>query len=318
MGKTERLGNAEHTKPRSIGMKNTFRNALLSTVVVLASFGSVANSYAQVPPVVPAPVDFVVALNPIFNLISQMNHRSLFMLIRATEIGTHAATLVVHANQLVANTNAMNANLNAINTNILNISNKNNDSSASIKEIRDHLIDDAGAAFPDGLGGLSNIPWYDSAADRIPRSPAAKKLTELYRDVKTGVDFIESPGLTNALNELGNRFDLEDVSVESEDADTVEKKVEIASTSLLISGMLAAGLADRTYSRADDGMDRVQGYLNALKESESIKTSLDINTRVLIDLLQVTNEQVKLSSAFLAAQSQELMIRNARFVEHAE
>jgi hypothetical protein len=299
-------------------MKKSLKNALLSSVFLVALFGPIANGYAQTAPA-PAPVSFSAALTPVVTMLQSINHNVDFLLTRATDMQARMVTLVVHANQMVANTNAMNANLNAINANILNISNKANASATTHTEIRDTIViaRDAvteiknfflGGGGGTGLGGISSIPYYDTTiGEKVPRSNTNKKLAELFGEVKSGATFVESTWLTDAMVTISDRFSLEDSLLEATNPTPLEKKEELANSSLLISGLLSAGIAERAYNRSDAAMDRVQGYIDALELSASLKTSLDLNTRVLIDIAQQQNDHIKMMAAFSSMQSQALL-----------
>jgi len=62
-------------------------------------------------------------------------------------------------------------------------------------------------------------------------------------------------------------------------------------------GAVAASTAESSYKRTNESMGRIDGYITALSSSPDIKTSLDINTRVNIELTQQLNELVRSQAA---------------------
>lgn len=61
-------------------------------------------------------------------------------------------------------------------------------------------------------------------------------------------------------------------------------------------GAVGAASAERGYKRANESMGRIDGYITALGASPDIKTSIDINTRVNIEVAQQLNEMLRSQS----------------------
>ncbi|MCT7667476.1 type IV secretion system protein [Shinella kummerowiae] len=61
-------------------------------------------------------------------------------------------------------------------------------------------------------------------------------------------------------------------------------------------GAVGAASAERGYKRANASMGRIDGYITALGASPDIKTSIDINTRVNIEVAQQLNEMLRSQS----------------------
>jgi hypothetical protein len=69
---------------------------------------------------------------------------------------------------------------------------------------------------------------------------------------------------------------------------------------LAATGATAAAMGEDSYKRANASMARIDGYIAALQASADLKTSLDINTRVQIELVQQMNESLRTQSALAA------------------
>ncbi|MEI2387443.1 type IV secretion system protein [Breoghania sp. JC706] len=62
-------------------------------------------------------------------------------------------------------------------------------------------------------------------------------------------------------------------------------------------GAVAAATAEHAYKRANDSMERLDTYITELAASADLKTSLDINTRVNIEVAQQLNELIRNQAA---------------------
>lgn len=62
-------------------------------------------------------------------------------------------------------------------------------------------------------------------------------------------------------------------------------------------GAIAASTGEDSYKRANASMARLDGYITALQGSPDLKTSMDINTRVTIELVQQLNETLRTQAA---------------------
>jgi hypothetical protein len=324
-------------------MKSGFKNALLSSVVLLVSFGSIAKSNAQVPPlsspgmawgydyhaisqIMSFHQSFVNSFFPVASLIGAIKANSDAINVRTGAMYNELIAIKVNTGQTVANTNQINANLNRIdpnilnisnniiqiNPNILNISNKINDMAVWLKEVRDFLLG------IDGLGGLSNIPWFNDLANKFPRVESTSAFKELYVKVRDGEEYIESPALTQSLHDLVTRYSLENTLVEADTLTPEQAKEQHANFGNTITGLLATGVAERSYTRGNESMLRLQAYLDALQNSETIKKSLDINTRVLIEIAQTNNELLKTISIFNVMQGASTLSNSADLLTDEE
>lgn len=66
---------------------------------------------------------------------------------------------------------------------------------------------------------------------------------------------------------------------------------------LAANGAITGSVAENSYRRANASMDRLDGYIAALQASKDLKTSVDINTRTVIELTQQINESLRTQSA---------------------
>lgn len=73
-------------------------------------------------------------------------------------------------------------------------------------------------------------------------------------------------------------------------------------------GAIASAAAETGYKRANDSMGRIGSYLEAVEKSPDLKTSVDINTRVMIELTQQVNESLRTQSAIASMAGTYFMI----------
>ncbi|WP_244557242.1 type IV secretion system protein [Agrobacterium tumefaciens] len=99
--------------------------------------------------------------------------------------------------------------------------------------------------------------------------------------------------LVKALNDFREKFKL-DKAFALKDDELASKKML---AQLAARGAVAGSGAEEAYKRANSSNDRLNEYITALQASADLKTSVDINTRVLIELTQQTNESVRTQSA---------------------
>jgi hypothetical protein len=73
-------------------------------------------------------------------------------------------------------------------------------------------------------------------------------------------------------------------------------------------GAIAAATAEDSYKRANASMARLDGYLTALTSSTTLKASVDINTRVMIEVAQQINETLRTQAALTSVAGTYFMI----------
>lgn len=76
-------------------------------------------------------------------------------------------------------------------------------------------------------------------------------------------------------------------------------------------GAVAAATAEDSYKRANVGMGHINGYIAALSASNDLKTSVDINTRVMIEVAQQLNETLRNQAALTSVAGTYLMALGA-------
>lgn len=71
---------------------------------------------------------------------------------------------------------------------------------------------------------------------------------------------------------------------------------------------VTAHTAEASYKRADASMERINGYITALETSTELKTSVDINTRVMIEVAQQLNETLRTQAAIASVAGSYFMV----------
>uniref|UniRef100_A0A973X0J7 Uncharacterized protein n=2 Tax=Bradyrhizobium quebecense TaxID=2748629 RepID=A0A973X0J7_9BRAD len=71
---------------------------------------------------------------------------------------------------------------------------------------------------------------------------------------------------------------------------------------------VTAYTAEDSYKRANASMGRINGYITALENSAELKTSVDINTRVMIEVAQQLNETLRTQSAIASMAGSYFMV----------
>lgn len=71
---------------------------------------------------------------------------------------------------------------------------------------------------------------------------------------------------------------------------------------------IAGSVAESSYKRSNTSMDRLDDYITALQASQDLKTSVDINTRAVIELTQQINESLRTQSAVTSIVSSYFMM----------
>jgi hypothetical protein len=110
--------------------------------------------------------------------------------------------------------------------------------------------------------------------------------------------------LRDALTEFRTEFSLDKAFALKDDELPGKKMIARASAQ----GAIASSLAEQSYKRTNASMGRLDGYLLALENSADLKTSVDINTRVMIEIAQQLNESVRTQSAIASVAGAYFMI----------
>ncbi|MDR6101885.1 hypothetical protein QE369_002082 [Agrobacterium larrymoorei] len=140
----------------------------------------------------------------------------------------------------------------------------------------------------DGQTGSRDVPAKTEEADR----EGGRGLREMKEGALNGG--IEGPpAVVDAFNRFRTTFKLDD-AFELKDDELLGKRM-LAQLGAM--GAVAASTAESSYKRANSSMLRLDAYIKALNGSQDLKTSIDINTRAVIELTQQTNESIRTQSA---------------------
>ncbi len=216
-------------------------------------------------------------------------------------IATDTGAIAVNTNQTALNTNDIKASLLNIDPNTLNISNQINNLAIWLKELRDFFL-----GIPTGVP--SNFPWFDDPVEQRYRERDSP-FEVLFTKFKLG-QYLDSPVLDTTVHALITRYSIDDALVISTTGSPADIQAETATAGLATSSLLSSGIAERAYYRAGLSMVRIQAYLTDLQTSASLKHSIDLNTRVMIELTQTNNEILRTISAYSIMQGAVVMTGN--------
>jgi type IV secretion system protein VirB5 len=126
---------------------------------------------------------------------------------------------------------------------------------------------------------------------------AAKSITEL---AKSAIGGAGVPGRIGAIiSQLKDRFDFKDLP---EMLASKDRRFMMRGRTIAI-GIATAATAEDQYIRANEAMERLTKYVAEIDKTPDLKASVDLNTRVLIELLQSTNESFRTNASVAALQS---------------
>lgn len=117
-------------------------------------------------------------------------------------------------------------------------------------------------------------------------------LRELAEDALNGVP-LDPQALDDSVAGFSEIFQLDKAFAFKDDEALSKKFVAHAAAQ----GAVAAATAATAYKRANTSMDRLDDYIVALQSSADMKTSVDINTRVMIEVAQQLNESIRTQAA---------------------
>ena len=139
--------------------------------------------------------------------------------------------------------------------------------------------------------GVKTIPMANGT-DEVSARDGGPGLLEMATEGLEG-SVSDPPDISDVFSELVTTYELEKVFAYKDE----ERLNEVTMAHLTSYGALTASSADRTYKRANESMARVDDYIAALGASPDLKTSLDLNTRVNIEVAQQLNELIRTQSA---------------------
>ncbi|MGO6747979.1 type IV secretion system protein [Rhizobium ruizarguesonis] len=139
--------------------------------------------------------------------------------------------------------------------------------------------------------GTRNIPLFNDPADVSARQ-GGSGIGEMIQSALDG-KFNGPDGIRNALNEYRTNYDLDPAfALKSSD----DQNMAIAAQTVGL-GAIAASIGEDSYKSTNASMDRLSGYVATLQASADLKTSMDLNTRVLIELTQQINQNTRTQAA---------------------
>lgn len=150
--------------------------------------------------------------------------------------------------------------------------------------------------------GRKNFPLLNDAEHEQARE-GGEGLSEMSDSALNGA--IESPpDVADAFDRFRTTFSL-DQAFKLKDDELLGKKML---AQLAAKSAVAASSAEAAYKRANDSNVRLGDYIAALEASPDLKTSLDINTRVMIEMTQQSNESLRTQSAITSIASAYFMM----------
>lgn len=150
--------------------------------------------------------------------------------------------------------------------------------------------------------GPKNFPLLNDPEDEQARL-GGEGLREMSDGALDGV-LDGPPDLAAAFNHFRTTFSL-DQAFELKNDDLPGKRML---AQLAAKSAVAGSTAEAGYKRANASNTRINDYLVAIEASPDLKTSVDINTRVMIELTQQTNENLRAQAAITSLASAYLMM----------
>ena len=158
------------------------------------------------------------------------------------------------------------------------------------------------AKIRDAQIGPKNFPVMNGS-DEVEGREAGMGLKEMADAAMNGA--AEGPEeVVKALEVYRKDYYLDDAFALKDD-ETITKKMVARISS---QGAIAASTAEDSYKRANASMVRLDGYVAALEESADLKTSVDINTRVMVEVAQQLNETLRTQAAVTSVASSYFML----------
>ncbi|KSV63167.1 hypothetical protein N183_36175 [Sinorhizobium sp. Sb3] len=161
---------------------------------------------------------------------------------------------------------------------------------------------DALESIQKGQSGPKNFPLLNGP-DEVEGRKGGEGLRELSEGALNG-SADGPPSLVEALTEFRKTFSL-DQAFELKDDELPGKKMM---AQLAAKSAIAASSAENAYKQANLSNLRLNDYIAALESSPDLKTSIDLNTRVMIELTQQSNESLRTQSAITSIVSTYLMV----------
>jgi len=147
---------------------------------------------------------------------------------------------------------------------------------------------------PKGLSGLLNDPTEQL------RRQAASSLNSISSSAISGgtLGGGNTSRISSTIDNLKSKFDLTNLA--DFDSSTIPQDRGIAM--LAGAGLTAAATGEDAYARSNEGMTRVNTLITQIDTTPDLKSSVDLNTRVLAEMSQQLNEMIRVMAANTTAQ----------------
>lgn len=159
-------------------------------------------------------------------------------------------------------------------------------SSQSMTSLLGFIRDTANAQLA-AITGSKTIPMANGSKEIAARE-GGTTIREMASEGLGGA-IANPPDISTAFAGLKETYGL-DKALEYQNEDTLS---QVTVAHMASYGAVGAASAERVYKRANESMGRIDGYITALGASPDLKTSIDINTRVNIEVAQQLNEMLR-------------------------
>lgn len=146
----------------------------------------------------------------------------------------------------------------------------------------------------DGQLGAREIPLHNSP-DEVAARDGGPGLKEMADSALSG-SIDAPPAVAAAFGQLRSGYALDTIFALKEDKDQATRFIAGASAV----GGVSYATAEQSFKRANAGMERLDDYITAIKDSTDLKTSVDLNTRVMVELTQQFNESLRVQASMAA------------------
>jgi hypothetical protein len=153
------------------------------------------------------------------------------------------------------------------------------------------VTEDTQATLDTALTGVKTVPMNDTADDAVARSDTGSMRALAVQMMGGGAPALAA--IATIMAEIRTGFSIDTV-FENAQSGEIEDIIVANSAGHALAGMV---VGEASYASANASMLRLNGYIAALGTSPDLKTSIDLNTRVMIELTQQTNEAVRTNSA---------------------
>jgi len=244
-------------------MKTLSRTLMASVLLALAPIGSQVSASAQTATITPAPLP---AIGTVPDAASG-------------EQKTHDASAIEELMYVVELSRLIGGGISQI-----------LQSTQSMAGLLTALRDTAHAQLV-AMTGIKTIPYPNT-----PEDTAARNGGTTFREMVTAAlaGGLTAPAdIASAFSQFVTTYQLTKAFAYQ----TSDTFAEVILAYMAANGAVAASISEHSYLSANASMDRIDGYVTALAASADLKTSLDINTRVNIEVAQQLNEMLRNQAA---------------------